>query len=244
MQSQALCLLISREAKGGNSMTRIAGQYLNIVLEDLKLNRNLKVNRVTTILNVAPGGFGPFALPADYLRPYDLSYPLQGPNGTTQFLTPITMEQWDAEFKGSPTTTYPYEFATDLSTQAQVWSGGSPGVGTLTSAGNIFIFPASNGALAITFRYMKNQPDLVNPETNTNTPWFPFSQYLLKQSAALMMGTTGDDRQPGYLMAAEEMLRPHLIMEGDEQQTVREVRLDPRRFQSNRGLRPTKVNPW
>jgi hypothetical protein len=80
-------------------MVALAGQYLNLVLEDLKLNRDLKVNRVTQTLNVNAGTNGPFPLESDYLRTYDMFYPLQGPNGETQFLTPITMEQYDAEFK-------------------------------------------------------------------------------------------------------------------------------------------------
>jgi hypothetical protein len=37
------------------------------------------------------------------------------------------------------------------------------------------------------------------------------------------------------------MLRIHLIMEGDEQRVVQSVRLDPRRFHSNRSLKPTKI---
>ena len=40
------------------------------------------------------------------------------------------------------------------------------------------------------------------------------------------------------------MLRPYLIMEGDEQKAVHEVKLDPRHFRSKRGVRPTKVNPY
>jgi hypothetical protein len=48
--SRDICLLASREAKGGAGMVALAGQYLNLVLEDLKLNRDLKVNRVTQTL--------------------------------------------------------------------------------------------------------------------------------------------------------------------------------------------------
>src|SRR4051812_10214048 len=99
-------------------MVALAGQMLNLVLEDLKLNKDLKVNRVTTTLTLQAGTNGPFPLPIDYLRTYDMFYPLQGPNGMTQFLTPITMEQYDEEFKGTQAANYPYEFATDLSTQA------------------------------------------------------------------------------------------------------------------------------
>jgi hypothetical protein len=118
-------------------------------------------------------------------------------------------------------------------------------VGSVTPGkGQLYIYPQSNGLLSVTHRYMRDQPAITSPETSGDTPWFPFSQYLVHQTAALMMGISGDDRQTSYFAQAEAMLRPHLIMEGDEQQTVRSIRLDPRHFHSSRGLRPTKVNPY
>jgi len=249
MQASAICLLASRIAKGGTGMVQIAGQFLNLVLEDLKLNKDLKVNRVTQSVTVSAGIYGPFALEADYLRTYDLWYPLPTSGGgtsssLTQFLVPITMEQFDAEFKSPSISNYPYEFATDTSTDAQVWSGGSPGVGTLTSAGQFFIYPQTSGSITLTHRYMRNQPDIVNPSGSAQTPWFPFTQYLIHATAAHMMGVTGDDREAQFLRECDEMLRPHLIMEGDEQQAVKNIRLDPRHWKFNRGLKPTKAQPY
>src|SRR5579859_4176750 len=195
MNAADICLLASRIAKGGTGMVGIAGQFLNLVLEDLKLNRDLKVNRVTQTLVVQPGTYGPFNLESDYLRTYDLWYPLPTSGGgtsssMTQFLTPITMEQWDAEFKSTSISNYPYEFATDLSTQAQTSSG---------SAGVIWIYPMTSGQINLTHRYMKNQPDIPNPSTSTTVPWFPYTQYLINATAAYMMGVTGDDRKPQYV---------------------------------------------
>lgn len=412
MQAQEICLLASRIAKGGTGMVAIAGQMLNVVLDDLKLNRNLQMNRVTTSVVVTTGTNGPFTLPSDYLRTYDMFYPLQGPNGMTQFLNHITMEQYDAEFKPTQDADYPYEFATDLSTQAQQataiianpgvisfnildrgiygslpsllipppsgggstavaqarlgvigtqgnFAGGtgySPGdiltvvggtydrpaqlrvlttnfatrfevidpgsyvvpPGTVSSsagiyifgftapqiamsggtgsgcnpllvfglvdpsvvdpggpyletpsvnvfgglfavagamtanvggattagAGQFYIYPQTNGSITLTHRYMRNQPDIVSPQTSTETPWFPYTQYLIRQTAALMMGVTGDDREMAYLAENEKMLAPYLIMEGDESDTVQSIKLDPRRFRSNRTVRPTKTQPY
>jgi hypothetical protein len=254
MQAQQICLLASQNAKGGGTvygagMTPIAGQFLNVVLEDLKLNRNLKVNRVTQTFSVSPGGYGPFLLESDYLRTYDLFYPLPVSGGgtassDTQFLVPITMEQFDAEFKSPSVSNYPYEFATDLSTQAQVWSGGVQGSGTMTSAGQMFIYPQTSGAIVMTHRYMKNQPDILIPELSIITPWFAFTDYLIHATSARLMGVTGDDRASTWLKESEEMLRPWLIMEGDEQETVRSVKLDPRHFKFHRGLKPTKASPF
>jgi hypothetical protein len=59
-----------------------------------------------------------------------------------------------------------------------------------------------------------------------------------------LMKITDDARYDKFRLDAEDMLRTHLIMEGDEQQVVKEVRLDPQRFHMNRSLRPTKLNPY
>jgi hypothetical protein len=249
VNASQICLLASRTAKGGAGMVGLAGEMLNLVLEDLKLNRDLKINRVTQLLTVGPGSYGPYPLEADYLRTYDLFYPIPSstappPSGLTQFLHPVTMEQWDQEFKDTSMANYPYEFATDMSTDAQVWSGGTPGNGALTSAGNLYIYPQSSGNIVLTHRYMRNQPDLVNPESSTDSPWFPFGMYLMEATAAALMGITGDDRRDSYLQSAEIKLRPYLIMEGDEQSAVHRIELDPQHFHFPKGLRPTKANPF
>lgn len=250
MQAAQICLLASQIAKGGTGMVKIAGQFLNLVLEDLKLVRDLKINRVTQMVTVTPAAsYGPFNLEADYLRTYDMFYPLPVSGGgtqssMTQFLVPITMEQFDAEFKSPSISNYPYEFATDLSTDAQVWSGGSQGVGTLTVPGVFFIYPQTSGSISVTHRYMRNQPDISAPETSTVTPWFPYTQYLINATAAYMMGVTGDDRKPEFVAECNQMLAPYLIQEGDEQQAVHRVKLDPRTFKFRSALRPTKSSPF
>lgn len=230
-------------------MVALAGEKLNIVLDNLKRNFDLKINRVTQPLIVQAGAYGPFALEADFLRTYDLFYQIPSAGGATAssstiFLDQVTMEQWDAEWKSPVIADYPYEFATDLSTQAQIWSGGTQGSGTLLRPGTLSIYPQSSGQLILTHRYMRNQPDLVSPHTSLQTPWFPYTEYLIKAGASQLMSITGDDRQDLFAKQAQEMLRPHLIMEGDEQETVRSVRLDPRRFRSHKGLRPTKAQPF
>lgn len=249
MQASQICRLASFEAKGGTGMVDIAGNYLNLVLDDLKRVRNLKINRVTQIATVQAGVYGPFTLEADYLRTYDMWYPLPTSGGgttssMTQFLVPLTMEQFDAEFKSPSISNYPYEFATDLSSDAQQWSGGSQGQGTLISAGVFYIYPQTSGAITLTHRYMRNQPDIVSPAQSSQEPWFPLSDYLIKATAARMMGVTGDDRQSTYLAECERMLAPYLIQEGDEQPAVTMVKLDPRHFKFKQGLKPTKAAPY
>src|SRR5258708_9436290 len=222
-------------------MIGIAGDFLNVVLEDLKFNRDLKMNRVTLPITITSAtGYGPYALESDYLRTYDMFYAIAATGGGVNsqgeivMLNPITMEQMDAEIKNPQISNYPYEFATDLFTEAQVWSGGVQGSGTLTSAGQLFVYPAPQGSVILTHRYMVNQPDIVNPSTQTNTPWFPFTKYLITALAAQMMGVARDDRKAEFEADAEKLLAPYLIQQGDEQRTVISVRLDPRHFRAAR----------
>jgi len=205
------------------------GQFLNQVLEDLVLHRNLKVNRKTSTITVVANSNGPFNLETDYLRTYDLFY---SQNNLPYFLHPVSIEQYDMEFKDPSVANYPYEFATDLSVEAQTTSGG---------AGLLYIYPQSSGVLVLTHRYMVLRPDLVSPESSSSVPWFTDQLYLIKRTAAWLMTLTDDMRQSEFMSETDAMLRLHLLEEGDEQAVVKEIKLDPRRFHTTRYLRPTKV---
>ena len=206
------------------------GIYLNMVLEDLWLHRDLKINRVTEPLVVAANNYGPFTLPLNYLRTYDLFF-LQ--NNLPYFLHPISTEEWDQEFKDPSIANYPYEFMTLLYDETTAQAN--------NSAGQIFIYPQSSGQITLTHRYMVKQPDISTPESSTVIPWFPDQNYLIKATAVELMGETDDTRQESFRAQCEAMLRTHLIMEGDEQAVVKSIRLDPRRFHTNRTLKPTKI---
>lgn len=209
--------------------TAQGGQYLNIVLQDLWMHYDLKVNRVTQPLVVQAGTNGPFNLEPDYARTYDLFY-LQ--NGLPYFLHPVSAEEFDMEFKDPSISNYPYEYQTDLSTQAQVTSG---------STGLVYIYPQSSGLITMTHRYMVQQPDIASPQTSATVPWFTDADYLIKAVAVRLFDITGDDRRESFMKDCANMLRTHLIMEGDEQAIVKSVKLDPRVFRGNRSVRPTKV---
>ena len=207
----------------------IGGQYMNVVLQDLWMHYDLKVNRVTQSLVVQANSNGPFILEADYARTYDLFY-LQ--NNLPYFLHPVSVEEYDQEFKDPSISNYPYEYATDLSTQAQVASG---------SSGQIYIYPQSSGQITLTHRYMVQQPDITNPQTSATVPWFTDADYLIKAIAVRLFDITGDDRRESFIKSCADMLRSHLIMQGDEQSIVKAVKLDPRTFRGNRSVKPTKV---
>lgn len=210
-----------------------------MILEDLVLNRNLKMNRVTQSITLPANTLGPVNLEADYLRTYDLFYPMPtsgspgSQTGITIFLIPITMEQFDAEFKSPSVANYPYEFATDLSPQAS--AGG---------LGLLYVYPQSSGQITLTHRYMIQRAWITTPESSSVVPWFNFANYLITRVAAEVMQDTGDDRRPQFLKEAEEMLQPYLIMEGDEQSAVHQVKLDPRQFRFRGALKPVKTYPF
>lgn len=206
-----------------------SGQMLNLVLDDLCLNRDLKINRASTTITVSSGTNGPFNLEQDYLRTYDLFFEQ---NGLPYFLRPISQEQYDLEFKDPQVANYPYEFTTDITPLAADPSTGIP---------LLYIYPQSSGSIELTHRYMIRREAISSPESSTEIPWMLDQDYLLHATATKLMKITDDERWAAYVERGEMMLRPHLIMEGDEQQVVKEVRLDPRRFRRSRSLKPTKA---
>lgn len=210
--------------------TQQGGQYLNLTLQDLVLHRDLKMLRKQSSITITVGSNGPFALETDYLRTYDLFYTV---NNFPYFLFPISQEQYDQQFKDPSIANYPYCYATDL-TATQV-----PG-----TPGQLFIYPQSTTPLALTHRYMVQMPDIATPELSSTIPWFPDQNYLITATAMRLMQATDDARYEAFKSDCEGMLRTHLIMEGDEQQVVKEIRLDPQRFHMNRTLRPTKISPY
>lgn len=210
-------------------MTSLGGQCLNLALNDLVLHRDLKVNRYSAAVTVQANSNGPFDLPANYLRTYDLFYTQ---NDLPYFLRPISMEEYDAEFKDPQISNYPYEYATDLQPQAETPDTGLP---------LLYIYPQSSGQIELTHRYMINRPDISSPESSSEIPWFQDQDYLIHATATRLMKITDDQRYEAFITAGDKMLMTHIIMEGDEQQVVKEVRLDPKRFRIRRWLKPTKV---
>jgi hypothetical protein len=209
--------------------TAQAGRALNLTLSDLVLHRNLKVNLITSTINIPPNSFGPFNLEPNYLRTYDMFYTV---SGTPYFLNPCSLKEIDSENYQSGISNYPYEWATDLS--------GVPANGY----GKLYIYPASSSGQAVTHRYYNQQPDIASPEASNSVPWFSDQDYLIQAVAMRLMRITDDERYERFVMMCDKMLEQHLLTEGDEQQVVKEVILDPRRFRVNGSNRPTKLDPY
>lgn len=217
---------LARQAAKCPGFSSQSGQMLNLVLDDLSIHRDLKINRVPTTIVVSSGLNGPFNLEPDYLRTYDLFF-LQ--NGLPYFLQPASPELYDKQFKDPSIANYPYMWTSDLSLVA---TGG---------LGQLFIYPQSSGSITLTHRYMVERPPITNPATSLTIPWFPDQDYLVKATAVRLMEITDDARAESWHAELGNMLRIHLIMEGDEQAVVKAVQLDPWRFRNRLSLRPTKL---
>ena len=203
----------------------MGGRALNYVLDDLSLHRNLKENLVTRTLIVPGASNGPFPLEADYLRTYDLWYLV---DGTPYFLNPASLRELDQDNIQQNVTNYPYEWATDIS-------------GTVEQ---LYIYPQSNTQLSMTHRYYLRRPPIASPESSSVVPWFSDQDYLVQATAMRMMRVTDDSRYTTWVQDCEQLLKKHLMTEGDEQQVVKEVMLDPRRFRTSSRDRPTKLDPF
>lgn len=223
-----ICSLARTIAKAPG-FTVQSGQFLNLVLDDLVLHRDLKMNRVEQTISVTAGSNGPFALPANYLRTYDLFYKV---NNFPYMLYPLSQEEYDGLFKDPSIANYPYAYTTDLTNQAT------------QAACSLYIYPQSNSSLSMTHRYMINRSDISSPESSSTVPWFQDQDYLIHATAMRLMKITDDVRYERFRLDGEAMLRTHIIMEGDEQKVVKEMKLDPQRFHLNRAMRPTKINPY
>lgn len=207
----------------------IGGRQLNLTLTDLWMHRNLKSNLITSSISSAANTFGPFNLEADYARTYDLYYLV---SGEPFFLDQGSLREYDQETQLPGLGGYPYEFATDLAGVPN----GTPGL--------LWIYPQFNAQTTMTHRYYNRQPDMATPETSIVVPWFEDQDYLIQATAARLMRITDDDRYQSWLADCEILLKKHLLMEGDEQSVVKEVRLDPRRFKVGTSTKPTKNDPW
>lgn len=215
---------ISKAPVGGYLLQ--SGQMFSLVMSDLLLKRDLRVNLTIETIAVPANSNGPFTGAANYLRTYDLFFNI---GGQIFFLDPVELAQFDAEFQDPQVSNYPYEYAVDSSPQAH----------QLPQL--IYIYPMSNVPLSMQHRYFMQQPDIVSPETSAAVPWYQDQQYLIHATATELMKITDDTRYGEFVKAGEEMLRKYLIQEGDKRGLTARIKLDPQQFRRARALRNTKV---
>lgn len=227
LQAQQIVSLACQEAKCPG-FTSQAGQFLNATLQDLCQNYDLDAALGTFLFSfnsVTGNGSGPYTLPSDFLR-------VQSKDGKDEFfytingvpypLIQVTKAEYDWMVQTPGFSSYPYNYATDLSqTPAQ-----------------LFVWPPASGGYAATMRYYKLMPDIATPETSTTIPWFLNTQFLIRDVAGKLMGITGDERQTAYLgddiekypLGSGSLLKKYLMNVEDRESAVHTVGLDRRRF--------------
>ena len=229
-------------------MAALAGQTLNLILQELCMTYDFEVARGTTTftLNVSssPGtglGSGPYLLPADYLRTQ------QGKQFYTIAFQPYELtriEQWEFDLLTQQPgfNDFPRNFYVDM---APTNAGLPP---------QEFVWPPPSISTAVLVRYFKLMPDIPTPETSAVIPWFPYQKYLITRLTGEMMAISDDDRAEKFLTDKEEqnpqgagvLLRRYLGLKDDPEGRAKVVSLDRRRFGISRWdrLPSTKTIGW
>lgn len=218
--------------------TSPAGLALNQILQDLAQGNDLDVTRGYSTFNFNTGlvssnafliaGSGPYSLPSDFLRcdKGDIEWWL---NGVPYPMVPIDLVEFDRQVQTAGIQSYPYWFATDMS----------------TSPPSAYVYPAPSGNYPVQLRYKRQMPDIANPETSSTTPWFPNQQYLVVKTAAEIMRMTDDERCTTYLVEAERILSKYLQLADDRSDRSQKIQLDRRTFGRRFStLKNTKVVGW
>src|SRR5208337_265863 len=197
-----------------------AGQFLNVILEELAQVNDLEINRGLWSVNTAtPSGFTPtsgiayYNLAPDHLRVLEdeCFYLVSG--------VPYTLIQKQlSDFDQLITTT-------GFNAQMIFYA-----VDDSQSPSQILFWPPPNAAYTVFIRYEKLTADMANPETSTSIPRFPLQQYLIWETAARMMDISDDDRVEKFHAKAANLFRKWITMQRDMESTVLRVKLDRNRF--------------
>jgi hypothetical protein len=225
--ASVVCTRALQIAKCTSGMLPQAGQILNEVLTELAQTYDLQTNITTTTItltgNTPNNGVGPYNLPTDYLRACsrDLTYYV---SGVPRRLIQITLAQFDILINTLGVSSYPGNYATDISQQA-VLANGNP---------VLYVYPPPLLVIPLQIRYFNLPLDIVTPETSSSIPWFPNSTYLIRRVAGELMAITGDPRADTYLGDGPQgcigILRRWLNLQGDREDTASTIQLDARYF--------------
>lgn len=217
LSSAQIVTLACQIAKVPN-FTSQAGQLLNSLLSDLSQGYDLDANRgsFTFTFNLALGS-GPIPLPSDYLRAEDKDI-IYTQSGVKYVMINIDLAEFNAMIQQAGFANYPDYYTTDLSVSPPV----------------MYVWPPPSIAFPITVIYKRQMPDITTPETSATVPWFPNQNYLITRLATELMKITDDERLPSYVEMCTNILRGYLQMEGDKNSRAQTVKLDRRKFGTNK----------
>jgi hypothetical protein len=245
MYTAAQLVALCCQAASCPGYTQQAGQLLNVILSDLCQTYDFDLARGTYNFNMIPQsqqsanefpnltqGGGPYPLPDDFLRcKYgDVMWFLRN---VPYVMIPFELYEFDAMAQQAGLQSYPYMYATDLS----------------TSPASIVVYPPPSGVYPTMVRYQRQMPDIVAPETSSQIPWFPNQQYLRTRLTGELFALTDDERAPAFLgdteMGAQGILQRYLKLSDDRENRSQMVKLDRRLFRQNGGtLQNTKELGW
>jgi hypothetical protein len=216
------------------AFTSQAGDFLNMILNELCHEFNLDVARASSTLTFNSGAGtnqGPYTLPTNWLRSVrnDIFYTIQG---VPYKMIPIELAEFDGLVEQAGLNAYPQNYAIDTSPIAT------------QSAPLMWVWPPPSGSYVVSLRYFSQMPDITTPASSSVVPWFPKQQYLKDRLTAEMMQLTGDERALSLLGKAQADLEAYLKQQG-EADVVKTVTLDRRRFGTAWDRLPfTKIIGW
>lgn len=98
-----------------------------------------------------------------------------------------------------------------------------------------YVWPPASGAFSALIRYYSQMAPITAPEQSAVIPWFPDSDFLIRELAGQLMMVQGDDRWQAMLSDVEAsgsraILKKYLIQKDDDSNRSKRVTLDRRRF--------------
>ena len=199
-----------------------AGQYLNLILSELCQTYDFDFIKKTQIVPFT-NAFS-YDLNADNLRTKEVFYLV---NGEPFYLFQIPIETYHTLFAGPGVSNYPNKFAIDVSQTPK----------------QLLPYPPPSISQSATVNYFPQMPDIVQPEIDAGTAWFPDQNYLIRRIASMLMLETDDERQQVFEQQAEKMLMKFLDLADDKEGYARTIKLSREVFRSGGSFGPSKAFP-
>jgi hypothetical protein len=236
--------------------TAQAGDYLNITLQSLCQSYDFDTAKQTYSFNfntaqLNGNGQAYQNFPANYLRGIrnECFYYI---SGVPYPMIPFDLEEFDMLVQTAGLSNFPVFFTVDMSLNGMVNSPVVGVPGTLGVPVALFWMPPS-GNYPMTVRFFSQMPDIANPASSNVVPWFPNTEYLIKQVAGLLCQDADDERADALMSGDDEkypqgagcILRRYLNLKDDKSNRAKQVQLDRRAFGRRWDtLRNTKQIGW
>jgi hypothetical protein len=209
-----------------------AGQFLQMILDDLCYKYDLKININPALIPLtgsptpyagAQPGVGPYPLPSDYLRMAQDEV-VYSASGAPRKMVNDDLSSIDLAGLLPLTASFPELFATDFS----------------TSPPSLFVWPPPSSVVNLNIRYFRLQPAIDTTPASVVVPWFQDQMYLKSRLTAELLKPQPEAK--AFLEEASVLLGQYLKLEDDSEGRAIIMKLDERNFRrgSRMGLPKTK----